>query len=157
MPCVCDLAAEGEAEFELRVEPFRPEGEAVLPEIVEHIDEIRPDVVRQHEAVVQRRAPAHEAAVERVLPETRDDGAHQQLLREAHARIGRHLEAAELDQPEPAGRAVGREQLVDADFRAVRIAGDVGQQVAEQPVDQPGQGAAPLPGSGTCASAISSS
>jgi hypothetical protein len=71
--------------------------------------------------------------------------------------VRRHLEAAELDQAQPAGRAVGREQLVDADFGAVGVAGDVDQQVAEQPVDQPGQGGCARPGAGTCASAISSS
>ena len=111
----------------------------MLAKVVEHVEEILPDVVRQHEAVVQRRAPAHEAAVERALPQPGDEGAHQQLLGKAHARIGRHLEAAELDQAEPAGRTVRREQLVDADLRAMRVAGDVDQQIAEQPVDQPGQ------------------
>ena len=59
------------------------------------------------------------------------------MLGEAHARVRRHLEAAELDEAEPAGRAVGRIELVDADFRAMGVAGHVGQQVAHQPVEQP--------------------
>ncbi len=49
----------------------------------------------------------------------------------------RHLEAAELDQPLPSRGAVGRIELVDAELGAVRVAGDVGEQVAEQAVDQP--------------------
>ena len=40
---VLDLAAEREAEFELRLEPFGAEVEAVLLEVVEHVEEIRPD------------------------------------------------------------------------------------------------------------------
>ena len=63
--------------------------------------------------------------------------AQQQLLGEAHARVGRHFERAEFDQPEPPGRAVGRIELVDADFGAMRIAGDVDEQIAEQAVDEP--------------------
>ena len=74
-----------------------------------------------------------------LLPEPGDQRAQQQLLREAHPRVRRHLEGAELDQAEPAGRAVGRVQLVDADLGAMRVAGDVDQQVAEDPVDQPGR------------------
>ena len=55
----------------------------------------------------------------------------------AHARMRRHLERAELDQPEAPGRAVGRVELVDADLGAVRVAGHVDQQVAEDAVDEP--------------------
>ncbi len=114
---VLDLAAEREAEFELRRRtiPGRGRSRCCLRSSSTSRKSAQ-TIMRQHEAIVQRRAPADEAAVERVLPEARDEGADQQLLREAHARIGRHLEAAELDQAEPAGRAVGRIQLVDADF-----------------------------------------
>ena len=73
----------------------------------------------------------------RLAPEPGDQRAQQQLLREAHARIGRHLEGAELDEAEPAGRPVRREQLVDADLGAMGVAGDVDQEIAQQPVDQP--------------------
>ena len=75
----------------------------------------------------------------RLAPEARDQRAQQQLLRQAHPRVRRHLEGAELDQAEPAGRAVRRVELVDADLGAVRVAGDVDQQVAEDAVDQPGR------------------
>ena len=49
----------------------------------------------------------------------------------------RHLEAAEFHQAQPPGRTVGRVELVDADLGAVRVAGDVDQQVAEDAVHQP--------------------
>ncbi len=94
--------------------------------------------MRQHELVVQRRAPAHQRAVERLAPEPGDERAHQQLLREAHPGVRRHLEGAELDEAEPARGAVGRPELVDADLGAMRVAGDVDEQVAEQPVHHPG-------------------
>ncbi len=77
----------------------------------------------------------------RLLPEPGDQRAQQQLLRQAHPRMRRHLERAELDQAQPAGRAVGRIELVDADLGAVRVAGDVDQQIAEQAIDQPQRGA----------------
>ena len=51
----------------------------------------------------------------------------------------RHFKAAEFHQPQPAGGAVGRIELVDADFGAVGIAGGIGQQVAEDAVHQPGR------------------
>ena len=91
----------------------------------------------EHEAVVQRRAPARRLAFERRLPERGNQRADQQLLRKRHARVGRHFKRAEFDEAQAAGRAVRREQFVDADFRAMRIAGDIDQDVAEQPVDQP--------------------
>ena len=93
--------------------------------------------MRQHEAVVQIVAPAHRRAFLRLAPEPRDQRAQQQLLRKAHARVGGHLERAELDEAEPAGRAIGRIELVDADLRAMGVAGDVGEQIAEQAVHHP--------------------
>ena len=93
--------------------------------------------MRQHEPVVQRRAPAHQLLPVRLLPEHGDQRAHQQLLRQAHARMRRHLERAELDEAKPSRRPVRRIELVDADLGAVRVARHVDQQVAEQPVHQP--------------------
>ena len=63
------------------------------------------DEMRQHEAVVQLRAPADERLLVRRLPEPRDERAQQQLLRQAHARVRRHLERAQLHQPLPAAAA----------------------------------------------------
>ena len=131
-------------------------GHARIAQVGDDALEVGPQEVRQHEAVVQRRAPAHQRPAVGLLPEPGDERADQQLLGEAHARVRRHLEGAELDQAEPAHRPLRRVQLVDADLGPVRIAGDVDQQVAEQPVDQPGRRSA-SPGSGICRSAISSS
>ena len=132
-----DLAAEREAELGLRLEPVRAHVEAVLAQVAQHVEEVLPDEVRQHEAVVQQRAPAGELAGDRGVPEPGDQRADHQRLRQRHARVGGHLEAAELDEAEAAGRAVGRIELVDADLGAVGVAGDVDEQVPEQAVDEP--------------------
>ena len=96
--------------------------------------------MRQHEAVVQFGAPAHEALRRvRLAPETHQQGAQQKLLDERHARVRRHLEAAHFEQAEASRRAVGRIQLVDAEFGAVRVARSVDQQIAQHAVDQPGR------------------
>ena len=95
--------------------------------------------MRQHEAVSERRTPAHEFAGGRIFPEAGDEGAHQQLLGERHARVGRHFETAEFHKAKATGGPVRRKQLVDADFRAVGIARHIRQKIAEQPVDQPRQ------------------
>ena len=50
----------------------------------------------------------------------------------------RHFEGAEFHQAQPAGRAGRRIQLVDRELGAVRVAGEVDEQVAQQPVHQPG-------------------
>ncbi len=91
---------------------------------------------RSCSAVPQRTRPR---AV-RLLPEAGDQRAQQQRLHEAHPRVRRHLERAKLEQAEAAGGRVRRIQLVDREFRAMRVAGEVGEQVAQQPVDEPGRG-----------------
>ncbi len=96
-------------------------------------------MMRQHEAIMQDRAPARQSAFGGVQPEAGDERAHQELLGKRHAGVRRHFEAAEFHQPKPPRRPVRRKQLVDADLGAVGIAGDIGQQVAEQPIGQPGQ------------------
>ena len=58
-------------------------------------------------------------------------------MREAHARVGRHFKAAQFEQAVAARGAVGREELVDAEFGPVRVAGDIGEDVAEDAVDEP--------------------
>ena len=93
--------------------------------------------MRQHEAIVQLRAPADERLIVGRLPEPRDERAQQQLLRQAHARVRRHLERAQLHQPLPAAARFRRVELVDAELGAVRVAGHVDQQVAEDAIHQP--------------------
>jgi hypothetical protein len=78
-------------------------------------------------------------AARRAVPEAGHQAAQQQLLGQRHARVRRHLEGAQLEQAEAAGRAVRRIQLVDAELGAVGVAGDVDQQVAQHAVDQPGR------------------
>ena len=115
------------------------EREAERAELVQRLGEILLDVVRQHELVVQPGAPADQPALIGLLPEGGDGAAHQQHLRRRHPGMRRHLQRPVLDQAEPAGAALGRVHLVDAELGAVGIAGHVGEDVAEQPVDQPGR------------------
>ena len=102
-----DGAEEREAELEVRREPVGLQRVAAAPQVGQHIVEVLRDEVRQHEAVVQLRAPADERLIVRRFPEPRDQRPQQQLLREAHPRVRRHLEGAQLDQPQPAAAAVG--------------------------------------------------
>ena len=147
-------ADDREAELPLRLKPFRLEGVAGPLEIAEHVGEIFPNIMGQHEFVVQRGSPAHEPAFTRLAPEPGGERPQQQLLGETHAGVRRHLESAKFDQAEAPGRAVRGIELVDADFRAMGVAGNVDQQIAEQPVHQPERKVAG-PGAGVLASAIS--
>jgi hypothetical protein len=61
----------------LRVEPDRIERIAGALEIVEHLEEVGPDEVLEHETVVQRSTPAHQCAVERHPPEPGDECPQQ--------------------------------------------------------------------------------
>ncbi len=109
-------------------------------QIVEHVLEVLRHEVRQREAIDEAGPPAHRLPPVRRAPEPGDHrAAQQELLGEAHARVRRHLEGAQLDQPQAPARAVGAVELVDADLGAVGVAGDVDQQVAEDPIDQPGR------------------
>ena len=90
---------------------------------------------------MQPGAPVHQRTGVRLGPEAGDQGAHEQRLQQGHPRVRRHLEAAHLQQPQPPPLGAGREELVDAELGAVGIARDVGQQVPQQPVHQPGAGA----------------
>ena len=107
----------GKTEFEVRREPFPLQRIARGVLLLDHVREIVLDEIRQHESVMQLGAPAREAlGCVRRLPETRHEGPQQQLLRETHARVRRHLERAQLEQTEAAGRAVWRIHLVDAEL-----------------------------------------
>jgi hypothetical protein len=46
--------------------------------------------------------------------------------------------AAQLDEPEASARRLRRVQLVDAELGAVRVAGHVDEEMAEDPVHLPG-------------------
>ena len=133
-----EVAEQREAEVQVRREPARRHRIAVLAELGQHAAEILLDEMRQHEAVVQLGAPALQSCRPvRGTPEARHQRTHQELLGEAHARMRRHLEGTQFEQAQPAGRAVGRIEFVDAELGPVGIAGHIGQQVAQHPVDQP--------------------
>ena len=102
-----DRPAERKAELALRFEPGRIERVAGAGEVIQDLEEIAPDEVLEHKTIVQGRAPAHWLAVERRAPKGGDERAEQQLLRQAHARVQRHLEGAEFHKAKPSGRAVG--------------------------------------------------
>ena len=53
-----------------------------------------------------------------------------------HLRVRRHVERAQFEDAQAAGRGVGRIQLVDAEFGTMGVAGEIDQQVAQQAVDQ---------------------
>ena len=133
-----EIAQPREAEVEVWRKPVGLDRVAEATQLLHHVAQVLPDEVRQHEAVVQLGAPSLQARRPvRLLPEARHQRTHQQLLSEAHAGVRRHLEGTHLEQAEPAGRAVGRVQLVDAELGAVGVAGDVDEQVAHQPIDEP--------------------
>ena len=132
-----DRAMDRETELALRFEPVGVEIIASASKIAQHLQEIGPDEMWQHETIMQRRAPAHQTTLLRLTPEPSRQRANQQLLGQAHPRFGRHFETAKFQQAQAPGRAVGREHLVDADFGAVGVAGHIDQQIAEQAIDQP--------------------
>src|SRR4051812_33685894 len=99
-----DRAVERKTKLTLRFEPRGVERVSGAFQVREHAKKILPHEMRQHEAVMQRGAPAYAGAALWFAPEPGDQRAHQQLLGEIHARVGRHFEGAEFDQPEPPGR-----------------------------------------------------
>ena len=133
------LADPRKAELEMRSEPRFAHGQADLLQFPQDLAEVLEDKVRQHEAVVQRSAPADQRLAVGLVPEARDQRPHQQLLGQAHPGVRRHLKRPELDQAQPAAGRIGRVQFVDAELGPMRVAGNVHQQVAEDPIDQPGR------------------
>src|SRR5436305_5211258 len=129
-PVMLNRPVEWKTKLVLRREPYRVEFVTAAFEIGQHLKKILPEEMRQHEPVVQRRTPTYACAVPRLAPEPCDQRAHEQLLRERHARVRRHFEGAEFVQSKPPHRALGREQLVDADLGPVRVAGNIDQQIA---------------------------
>ena len=91
----------------------------------------------QHEAVMQFGAPANQGRGVRLLPESRDQGPQEQLLRQRHLRMRRHFKPAEFDQTEAAAGRVGRIELVDAELSAMGVAGQIDQQMAKDAIHMP--------------------
>src|SRR5262245_1381211 len=102
-------------------EPFVAEIDPPLPQIVEYVRQVLVEKMRKRECVMQGGAPAGEALPIGLIPEVRDQRPDEKLLREAHPRMGWHLEAAQFNQAQAAGGSVGRVELVDAELRTMRV------------------------------------
>ena len=126
-----------EPELGERVQPTGVEVDAVRAQIGGNVGDVVNQEVRQQVSAVQVGAMADQRRAQRLVPEPRDQRAHQQRLHHRHLEVRRHLEAAQLQQAEPAARAVGAVQLVDAELGAVGVAGDVGQQVPQRAIGHP--------------------
>ena len=142
-----DLAETREAELEERLEPALVEGGLALAgevdvELVDDIAQVGRRVGGQQVAVVQAGTPPDQVALVRLVPESGDQRTYEQRLHKRHPGVRRHLEAAHLEQAEPARAAVRAVQLVDAELGSVRVAGHVDEQVPQQPVGEPGLGTA---------------
>src|SRR5262245_44720485 len=91
----CEVAVLRKAKLEMRRKPARLEPVAGLVQLRNYVIEIKPNKVWQQKAIVQLGAPTRQPYRRIVrLPEARDESTQQQLLGEAHARVGRHLEGA---------------------------------------------------------------
>src|SRR5215471_14058302 len=134
---VGDCAIERKTKLTLGMKPLRVEVIAGAEESFQNVEKIPPNEVFQHESVVQRRTPTYRRTALRLAPEPGDQRTQEQLLRQAHARVRRHFERAELHQAQPSGWTVGREQFVDTELGAVGIAGNVDKKIAKQAIDQP--------------------
>src|SRR5207244_2906329 len=100
------------AKLEMRRKPVELERIPRVAQIAEDVLEVRLAEMRQHPAVMEVGAPAHEAVPVWLAPELADESAQQEMLGETHARMGRHLEGAHLDEPKTAIAALRREQLI---------------------------------------------
>src|SRR5271154_5215404 len=68
-------------------EPSGVESVTRTPEIAQNFAEVPAHEMRQEKAVVKLGAPVNGRNPVRRLPERRDEGAHHQLLSQAHARV----------------------------------------------------------------------
>src|ERR1019366_5377652 len=86
--------------FKMRREPVELEQITGLAQVADDIAEIRFAKMRQHPAVMDVRAPAHEIIFVRLLPKLRDEATQYQMLGKTHARLRRHFKRAHLDKDE---------------------------------------------------------
>ncbi len=101
-----DPAMDGKAELEMGVKEIDGDRETGTIQDLQNIGQIVLHRLRQHEAVMEAGAPADKGLAIRCLPEPGDENPQKQLLGQAHAGMGRHLEGAELEQAEAAGGTV---------------------------------------------------
>ena len=127
------------AELEVRREPLVLKHVSGFAQFLQNVLPVELDKMRQHETVMQRVSPVNQFAPVRFFPESGDQRSHDQLLGQAHARVGRHFKGPQFDQPEPGRSGVGWIKFVDANLRTVGVAGQIDQKVAEDAVDRPGR------------------
>src|ERR1700677_1866988 len=125
---------ERKSKLKVRSKPFAAEAVSGPGKIAHHVFPIQLHEVGQHEAVVQAGSPSDQFLPVRLAPEMRDQRPHQELLSQAHACVGRHLEGAQLEQAETRPGAFRRIELVDAKLRAMRAPGYVGEQMTEEAI-----------------------
>src|SRR5262252_6194486 len=128
----------------MRRKRFGVERIAGLAEITDDLSEIGLAKMRQHPAVVDVGAPAHEVIGVRLIPEFCDEAAEKKVLRETHAGVGWHFKGAHLDQAQSATSAFRRVKFINAEFGAMGVAAGVNEQIPEQAVHQPGECVAKL-------------
>ena len=133
-----DAAHERESELQMRREPGGVKAVASRAHLGQHILEVHADEGGQQEAVVQAGTPAAGSCPVRLFPEPHYQCAQQQLLHDAHACVGWHLEGTQFQQAQAAGGRVRRVHLVDGELAAMGVAGYVDQDVAQCAVHQPG-------------------
>ena len=133
-----DLTDQRKAELEMRLKPGHVEGVTALFQLGQHVLKVHADKAGEQKAVMQLGPPARELAAVGLAPEAGDQRAQQQLLRNAHARMRRHLEGAQFKQTQAAGSRVRRIKFVDTKFAAVGVAGHVDQNIAQGAVHNPG-------------------
>src|SRR6516225_4953598 len=102
-----EIADVGKTKFKVRVKPLRLYWVAAVLKILNHITEVTPNKVREHPAVMNLSSPMHEALVVGLLPEPGDKGAQQELLRQTHARVRRHLKRPHFQKAKPACTGLG--------------------------------------------------
>ena len=140
-----DFADERETELEERLEPGDIEVDLVASQIGYDVVDVGAHVPRQQVAIVEIGAPTHQPTGIRIVPETGDDGSHEQRLHQGHLRMRRHLERPQLDDAQSSPLAVWTEEFVDAELGPMGVAGEVDEQVSQEAVDQPRRHIGALP------------
>ena len=97
----------------------------------EHIGKVAFDKLGKHKPVMECRAPADQAALERRFPKHIYQGADQQHLQKVHSHMRGHFECSQFEQAKLRPESFRRKELVYAEFGAMGVPGDIGKQVAE--------------------------
>ena len=155
MSSTVDARRAGESELDERIEPGGIEFDARGGQIVDHLEQIALDEPGQQVPVVQRGAPPDRIVPYGGLPAAATMPRTSSACTRAICGWGGISNARSSSSPSrPLG--VGAEELVDAELGSMGVAGQVDQQVAQQPVDHP-RGDVVVPSRSSSANAVSSS